>query len=71
MTKILAPTLIIWGSQDTVTPRWMGKKIAELIPHSSLSFIEDARHSPQFTHPRAAGKLVADFLLKSERQRLS
>lgn len=36
LPHIQAPTLLIWGKQDDVTPLWMGKKMAQLIPNAHL-----------------------------------
>lgn len=60
LAKISVPTLIIWGGQDNVTPPSDGKLMHRLIKGSKLFVINDARHSPQFTHP----KMVVDKILK-------
>ncbi|HRL13749.1 MAG TPA: alpha/beta fold hydrolase, partial [Aggregatilineales bacterium] len=43
---ISAPTLIIWGDQDTVTPLQDGERLAQLIAGSRLEIIPDAGHQP-------------------------
>lgn len=60
LPRIQTPTLIIWGAQDKVTPLSDGKLMKENIKNSKLVILKDARHSPQFTHP----KEVADIILK-------
>ena len=36
LDKIKAPTLLIWGEEDTETPLWMGRLMAEKIPDAGL-----------------------------------
>ncbi|MEX2033079.1 MAG: alpha/beta hydrolase [Candidatus Colwellbacteria bacterium] len=59
LTKIKAPTLIIWGGEDRTTPPSDGKLMNKLIPNSKLHIIKDARHSPQFTHPHEVCEKIA------------
>lgn len=44
LPKIAAPTLLVWGSEDTATPLWMGKKMEQLIPDAGLVVFEGAGH---------------------------
>ena len=39
--NIKAPTLLIWGKQDSVTPPFVGEKFHELISDSKLFFIDE------------------------------
>lgn len=57
--KITAPTLIIWGAGDRMTPLKNGETIHQGIAGSKMLVIPDARHSPHITHPQQ----VADALL--------
>jgi len=36
LERIKAPTLLIWGEEDTETPLWMGRLMAERIPDAGL-----------------------------------
>ncbi len=62
LEKIKVPTLIIWGQEDKVTPLVDGKLMHSLIKNSKLSIIKDARHSPQFTHPKEVVKIINEYL---------
>ncbi len=62
LTKITCPVLIIWGKKDKVTPLWMGHEFAKKIKNSQLKTVEQARHSPQFTHCKKVSKLISKFL---------
>lgn len=50
LDRIKAPTLIIWGRQDQSTPLSDGQLMHQKIENSQLYVIDEARHSPQFTH---------------------
>lgn len=62
LDKIKIPTLIIWGGEDKVTPLSDGRLIHSLIKNSELEVIKDARHSPQFTHPKEVAKIIYEYL---------
>lgn len=59
LSKIKAPTVVIWGEKDTTIPLSDGKLIHKMIKKSKLYIIKEARHSPQYTYP----ELVADQIL--------
>ena len=60
--KVGVPTLIIWGEDDKTLPLADGKKMHKLIKNSKLEIIENARHSPQFTHPNQVAETIANNL---------
>ncbi len=55
-------TLIIWGRNDTITPLHDGQVMHGLIKNSKLKIIENAKHSPQFTHPKEVASIIASNL---------
>lgn len=59
--KISVPTIIIWGRKDGVTPVSDAKVLNSKIVNSKLYIVNNARHSPQFTHPQK----VADIISKN------
>lgn len=62
LSQITAPTLIIWGKLDKSTPLSDGKLMHSHIKSSKLVLINDARHSPQFTHAHEVSqKIVAEI----------
>ncbi|MBI4091712.1 MAG: alpha/beta hydrolase [Candidatus Levybacteria bacterium] len=61
-SKVKSPTLIIWGQNDTITPVSDGEKIYVLIQDSKLKIIENASHSPQFSHPKETSEIIIEFL---------
>jgi pimeloyl-ACP methyl ester carboxylesterase len=62
LPKVSTPTKIIWGELDLITPIKHAHKINQLIEKSSISIVDGARHSPQFTHPTETAKLVYEFI---------
>lgn len=48
---IKAPTYIIWGDRDTVTPLEQGQRLKRLIPHSELNVLEGVGHIPHIEAP--------------------
>jgi len=59
--KISAPTLIIWGSDDKLTPLEDGIKLSRLIPSSRLVVIDGAGHSPHSEAPEKFVEAVLEF----------
>lgn len=56
------PTLIIWGRNDKTTPLEDAYLLKEGLRNSKLVVIEEARHSPQFTHPEIVVEKITEFL---------
>ncbi|MBN1564015.1 MAG: alpha/beta hydrolase [Anaerolineae bacterium] len=42
--RVQAPTVLVWGDQDTDTPLWQGRKLEQLIPDAGLIVFEGAGH---------------------------
>jgi len=59
---ITAPTLLIWGDHDTVTPPFVGEKFKDLIKNSQLHFVEKCGHAPMMEQPENFNRLLDDFL---------
>ncbi len=64
--KILAPTLLVWGMQDAVTPLWVGEKFNELIPNSELVKVDKCGHAPMMERPELFNTSLQDFLYRVE-----
>jgi pimeloyl-ACP methyl ester carboxylesterase len=61
--KITAPTLLIWGLNDTITPPTVAHEFNRLIPNSELRFIDRCGHAPMMEHPEKFNKVFEEFLL--------
>ena len=60
--KIKAPTLLVWGKQDIVTPPFVGEKFHELIPNSQLYFLDQCGHAPMMEKPEEFNAILETFL---------
>lgn len=61
--SIQAPTLLVWGLNDTITPPIVAHEFNRLIPNSKLRFIDRCCHAPMMEHPEKFNELVEDFLV--------
>lgn len=66
---IKAPTLLIWGKQDKVTPPFVAEEFHKLIEHSRLHFIDKCGHAPMMEHPEKFNKILEQFLIEIEAQK--
>jgi 3-oxoadipate enol-lactonase len=62
LSKIVAPTLVISGAQDTAIPPEHQRAIADAVAGAKLETIEDAAHLPNIQHPDTVNRLIADHL---------
>ncbi len=60
--QIKAPTLLIWGKQDSVTPPFVGEKFNELIEGSKLVFVDECGHAPMMEKPDVFNEILEVFL---------
>lgn len=65
LDKINAPTLIIWGKEDKVTPYFVGEKFHELIPNSTLVGVEKCGHAPMMERSDEFNKSLDTFLVEN------
>lgn len=66
LSAITAPTLIIVGNQDILTPRGDSEEIAERIPNSELVVISGAAHGLMIEHSRTFNRVLIEFLQRVE-----
>lgn len=62
LNKIHAPTLLIYGNKDTLTPVRMGEYLEKNIANSQLHVIDKAAHAPFLSHAPTCAYLINDFL---------
>lgn len=60
--QIKAPTLLIWGKQDGVTPPFVAEKFHELINDSRLVFVDKCGHAPMMEQPEVFNEHLEKFL---------
>ena len=59
---IAAPTLIIWGADDAITPFSQAGELQKALGDSSVEIVEAAGHRPHLEDPGATAELITAFL---------
>ncbi|MFP4328876.1 MAG: alpha/beta fold hydrolase [Paracoccaceae bacterium] len=62
LRRLRAPTLVLCGAEDTLTPVKRHSFMAELIPNAVLRLIEGAGHIPTLEAPEATNRALQDWL---------
>ncbi|XZF13680.1 alpha/beta fold hydrolase [Chitinophagaceae bacterium MMS25-I14] len=62
LQDIKAPTCLIWGRNDTITPPMVAEEFKKLIPNSELHWIDKCGHAPMMEVPGEFNQILADFL---------
>ena len=61
-TRVIVPTLIIWGERDKFLRRELAEQSAELCDAGKLVFIEEATHWVQHEEAQRVNELLLEFL---------
>ena len=69
--SITAPTLVVVGNQDILTPRADSEEIAERIPGAELAVIAGAAHGLMVEHGSTFNRVVTSFISRVESGRTS
>jgi pimeloyl-ACP methyl ester carboxylesterase len=59
---ITAPTLLVWGDSDPISPVAVGRHLASLLPNASLRVIAGGTHSLATDHPHRVATLITEHL---------
>jgi pimeloyl-ACP methyl ester carboxylesterase len=59
---IAAPTLLLWGTKDAISPVSVGRALKRLLPNAELSIIEGGDHDCPQTHSDQAAAAILDHL---------
>ena len=62
LPNIQAPTLLVFGQKDSITPPRMGEYLHRHLPHSELHLIEKAAHAPFLTQAAQFAALFHQFV---------
>ena len=71
LSTITAPTMVIVGNQDILTPRGDSEEIAERIPNAELVIISGAAHGLMMEHSSTFNKILIEFLQRTELARVA
>ncbi|MFM8563584.1 MAG: alpha/beta fold hydrolase [Acidimicrobiia bacterium] len=63
---ITAPTAVIVGNQDILTPRGDSEELADLIPTAELTVLSGAAHGLMVEHATTFNRVLGDFLTRAE-----
>lgn len=56
------PSCLIWGKNDTITPPEVAEEFNQLLPQSSLYWIDQCGHAPMMEHPQQFNQLLDTWL---------
>ncbi len=62
LTRINAPTLVVWGEHDAITPLALGHEIVAVVPGARLITVAEAGHNPMWERAEAFNAEVLRFL---------
>ncbi len=60
--EILAPTALVWGKEDRITPPDVAEMFVSHIPNAELHFISECGHAPMIERPEAFSWHIVQFL---------
>jgi pimeloyl-ACP methyl ester carboxylesterase len=63
--SVAAPTLLVWGLNDTITPPYVAHEFDRLIPNATLRFIDECCHAPMMEQPNKFNLILEAFLKKA------
>lgn len=60
--EVSAPTLLLWGDADPLSPVTVGRRLAELLPAGALHVVPGATHDVAREYPDVVAGLIAEHL---------
>jgi pimeloyl-ACP methyl ester carboxylesterase len=60
------PVLVLWGSEDRLTPAEHAHAFAKAVPHADVEVLERCGHYPQLELPTRVTRLLDEFLSASD-----
>lgn len=64
LPRIQQPTLLLWGTEDTETPLWMGQEMERNIPDAALIPLEGGSHFAYVEQSARFNAIVRKFLVE-------
>jgi pimeloyl-ACP methyl ester carboxylesterase len=62
LTRIIAPTLLVWGEHDAIVPAELAQRLSRTLPHAKLAVVAGAGHNPMWDRPDEFNRVVLHFL---------
>ena len=66
LADIQAPTLLVWGGNDTETPLWMGQEMEKSIPDVGMVVFEGCGHYAFLEEAQRFAIIIKQFLLEGK-----
>lgn len=66
MAGLEVPTLVLFGTEDRLTPPELGRHYPALLPNAYLVLVYDAAHAIDADRPEAFAAIVTDFVHRRE-----
>ena len=66
LPKMKMPICLVWGKNDTVTPRDVADEFNTLLPNSELFWIDKCGHTPMMEHPDKFNEILDEWLSKQD-----
>lgn len=60
--QVRAPTLLIWGRQDIVTPPEAAEQFASVLPDARIAWFDACGHAPMMEHPQSFATELLEFV---------
>jgi pimeloyl-ACP methyl ester carboxylesterase len=72
LADIRVPALLVWGSEDRITPPAVAQHFQALLPDAELVLLPACGHAPMLERPRAFADALEEWLLitRARRQRV-
>lgn len=61
LTRVSAPTLLVWGQRDTLVPLSLAPLLRQSLPHAELVILEGAGHVAMYDRPQAFNAALLAF----------
>ena len=62
LRSVRAPSLLIWGDADRISPPSVGRRLHQLLPNAKLHIVRGGGHDLALTHAAEIAPLIADHL---------
>lgn len=62
LPHVSAPTLLVWGRDDQITPPDVAQEFEARLPNARLAFIDACGHAPMIEHPDQFNERTLHFL---------
>jgi poly(3-hydroxyoctanoate) depolymerase len=71
LSTIFAPSLLIWGDADPISPVTIGQRLSEYLPNADLHVIHGSNHALAYVHAQKVAALIDDHLARPAKERMS